>query len=109
MLELRDDRELVRMRLDVGEKITVLKTQIKSLLKRYHLRRPQDIGKGWTKTFRAWLSRDWPSRPMHSKAPWATGGRAALASLLRQLQFFGSRSKSDLDGQWCQAGLVTPL
>lgn len=37
--QTRDDRELVRMRLEVGEKITALKTQVQSLLKRYQLSR----------------------------------------------------------------------
>ena len=83
--ELRDDRELVRMRLDVGHKVTLLKTQIKSLLKRYHLRRPQAVGKGWTMSFRAWLSRDLAAPADPQKSPLGAGGRAVLASLLRQL------------------------
>ena len=85
--ELRDDRELVRMRLDVGDKVTSLKTQIKSLLKRYHLYRPPALGKGWTKSFRVWLSRDLASPADPQKIPLGAGGRAALASLLRQLIF----------------------
>jgi len=35
----RDDREVVRTRLDVAEKITRVKSQIQSLLKRNHIRR----------------------------------------------------------------------
>lgn len=80
--QTRDERELVRMRLDVGEKITAVKTQVQSLLKCYALRRPQQVGTGWTRRFWAWL---------HGQAtgpcqgPWGAGGKAALASLLRQL------------------------
>ena len=81
----RDDRELVRLRLDVAEKITVLKTQIKSLLKRCGVARPQALGKGWTKTFRRWLSRDLAEAVGAQPSPLAAGARAALASLLRQL------------------------
>jgi transposase len=53
--QTRDDREMVRMRLDVGEKIATLKAQVQSLLKRNHLRRPKGRAKGWTKLFWAWL------------------------------------------------------
>ena len=44
----RDDRELVRTRIDVAEKITVVKAQIQSLLKRNHIVRDKATGKGWT-------------------------------------------------------------
>jgi transposase len=83
--QTRDDRELVRMRLDVGEKITSLKTQVKSLLKHFVVRRPQGLGKSWTKAFRAWLSRDLAESAGPQRSPLAAGSRAALASLLRQL------------------------
>jgi transposase len=53
--QTRDDRELVRTRLDIGDKITALKAQVQSLLKRCQLRRPAEAGKGWTKGFGAWL------------------------------------------------------
>lgn len=82
----RDDRELVRMRLEVGEKITALKAQVQSLLKRYQLRRLPGLGKGWTKPFRGWL-RELAKPLAGRKSPLEAGGRAALASLLRQLQF----------------------
>ena len=42
--QTRDDRELVRMRMDVGDKITAVKTQVQSLLKRHQLRRPAASG-----------------------------------------------------------------
>ena len=51
----RDDREMVRARLDIVDKLTRVKTQVRSLLCRYDLRCPADAGKGWTQKFLAWL------------------------------------------------------
>jgi transposase len=53
--QTRDDRELVRMRLDVSDKSVSLKAQVQSLLKRNYLRRPKGSGKGWTRRFWGWL------------------------------------------------------
>jgi transposase len=85
-LQTRDDRELVRMRLDVGAKITLLKAQVQSLLKRHQLRRPPGTGKRWTKSFWAWL-RVLSGSPGPGERRLDLGARAALASLLRQLEF----------------------
>ncbi len=85
--QTRDDRELVRMRLDVGEKITALKAQVQSLLKRCQLRRGPGLGKGWTKAFRGWLQQELADPVVASRSPLGAGGQATLASLLRQLQF----------------------
>lgn len=85
--QTRDDRELVRTRLDVGEKITALKAQVQNLLKRYQLRRGPGLGKGWTKAFRGWLQRELADPALEGRSPLRGGGRAALASLLRQMQF----------------------
>lgn len=76
-LQTRDDRELVRARLDVAAKIGELKTQLKSLLARHQLARPAGTGKGWTRLFVAWL------RGLGLKC----GVRAALDSLIRQMEF----------------------
>jgi transposase len=89
----RDDRELVRMRLEVGEKITALKAQVQSLLKRHQLRRLPGLGKGWTKAFRGWLRRDLADPLPGHESPLRAGGRAALGSLLRQLQFLEEEEK----------------
>jgi len=51
----RDDREMVRARLDIVDKVTRVKTQVRSLLCRHDLRCPPDAGKGWTQKFLAWL------------------------------------------------------
>ena len=75
----RDDRELVRARLDLAEKQTVLKTQLKCLLKRRGVTRPESSGSGWTKRYRGWLQ--WLTLQEEQPSGW----RQALASLLRQL------------------------
>jgi transposase len=91
--QTRDDRELVRMRLDVGEKITAIKAQVQSLLKRNQLRRPKSVGKGWTKLFWAWLQCElcMPSDP--AACALGAGARSALASLLRQLRWLEGEEK----------------
>ena len=76
----RDDRELVRMRLEVGKKITAVKSQILVLLKRNSFRKPQKMGNNWTKRHREWLNES--SKP-ESALP--VGARYALSSLVRQL------------------------
>jgi len=85
--QTRDDRELVRLRLDVSGKIGRLKNQVKSLMKRNQLRRPAGLGKGWTRSFRAWLVASLIRPSDLSKSPLASGTRETLASLVRQLDF----------------------
>jgi transposase len=51
---LRDDRELVRSRIDVSDDTTRIKLQILSLLKRYGIRKPS-WHTTWTKRFVKWL------------------------------------------------------
>lgn len=82
--QTRDDRELIRMRLDVAERRTVTKNQIQSLLKRNQVRRPTGMGKSWTNNYRCWLEGLARGRidGLHA------GGQAALSSLLRQLDAF---------------------
>jgi transposase len=76
----REDREIVRGRLDVSVKTTRLKTQVNTLLKRNGVRRPGNLGKGWTLGYRAWL-RGLAGR----KSALPYGCRVHLGSLLRQL------------------------
>jgi len=78
----RDDRELVRMRLDVAEKMTMVKSQIQSLLKRNQIRRGGAAGKGWTRLFRSWLQ---GTLCESAASPLGANARLALASLIRQL------------------------
>lgn len=96
--QTRDDREMVRMRLDVGDKATGVKTQIQSLLKRNHLHRPKALGKGWTKSFWAWLERSLAQPADPKQSPLMAGARASLSSLLRQLRFLEAE-RDRLDDQ----------
>lgn len=54
---LRDDRELVRARLETAEALTAVKLQVFSLLKRYGRPLPDWFGKNrsWTRRFVRWL------------------------------------------------------
>jgi transposase len=78
-LQTREDREIVRSRLDVAEKVSALKAQVQTLLKRQGQRRSGATGKGWTNGFEAWL------RGLTApQSPLPHGARVALATLLRQ-------------------------
>lgn len=74
--QTRDDRELVRCRLDAAEKLTALKSQVQTLMKRNGVVKPENAGSSWTKTHRKWLS----------VLVLPRGAQIALASLLRQIQ-----------------------
>jgi transposase len=73
--QTRDDREMVRSRVDAGKKLTALKTQVQMLLKRNKAVKPKDVGDSWTKTHRRWLE----------ELELKKGARIALSSLLRQI------------------------
>jgi len=79
--ELREDREVVRARLEVGNKVTQIKTQIQMLLKKHGVRKPAGLGDSWTMLHRKWLhgllTCGGPALP--------PGGKVVLSSLLRQL------------------------
>jgi transposase len=87
----RDDREVVRARLDVTEKKTAVKAQIKSLLKRFRLSRPDSTGKGWTRAFHRWLQ---VTLCDPARSPLGVSSRAALGSLLRQLEFLEEEERT---------------
>jgi len=91
--ELRDDRELVRGRLDVSQKGSGVRAQIKSLLKRNEMRRPEGLGKGWTWEYKGWLG-----ELTREGSGLGAGGRTALLSLLRQLDML-EQEKERLDGE----------
>lgn len=78
-LQTRDDREIVRSRQDVGDKVSALKTQVRSLLLRHGLEKPREVGKPWTKSHRQWLEQ------LQENPQSGTGVRTALRSLMRQL------------------------
>jgi transposase len=74
--ETRADRETVRARLDLGHKLTGVKTQVQTLLKGNRTHKPKEAGKSWTKPYRRWL------RSLCIK----NEGWAALATLVRQIE-----------------------
>ena len=80
-LQTREDREVVRARLDVADKLARLKAQVRMLLKRNGVRKPSKLGKGWTGAYGAWLLGLTAARSELSH-----GARVGLASLLRQMR-----------------------
>lgn len=78
--QLRDDRELVRTRLALGEKQTQIKAQIQMLLKRHGLEKPSEIRSTRTRAYREWLN----MLSQCESLGWGT--RQSLSSLLRQLK-----------------------
>jgi len=75
-VQTRDDRELVRVRLEASDKKTRIKTQIRWLLKRQG--QEQAPVEPWTIDYYAWLD-----GLCHGALPF--GAAAALSSLVRQL------------------------
>ena len=51
----RDDRELERYRISLGEQITQIKNRINGLCRRYGYKRPEEIQTAWTRAHIAWL------------------------------------------------------
>jgi transposase len=92
--QTRDDRETVRMRHDVGEKLAGIKTQVQTLLKRHGVEKPEGMRGSASKEYRQWL---WALAQGGGEPNAAeTGFRNALASLLRQLEFYeGEIRRSD--------------
>jgi transposase len=86
--QTRDDREIVRGRLDAGEKLTAVKTQVQTLLKRNHVQRPESVRWCWGKSHYRWLE----------KVELKPGARIALSSLLRQIESLEAEIK-ELDKQ----------
>jgi transposase len=76
--QLRDDREVVRVRFDAGRKVTCAKGQIHTLLKKYGIQKPEELS-NWTIAFRGWLK--W----LMEKGERGFG--VAMGTLLRQLEF----------------------
>lgn len=79
--QTRDDRELVRTRLDMAEKLTQVKSQIQMMMKRWGIEKPSELGAAWTLGYRRWLE----ALTKFEGLGW--GARQGLASLLRQLTF----------------------
>jgi transposase len=82
-LETRDDRELVRARLDLGKKISACKAQVRSLLKRNGIEKAKEFGKAWTVQYKNRLL----DLAYGRSEGLGRGAREALMSLLRNLKF----------------------
>jgi transposase len=78
-LQRREDREIVRARLDVSEKVAAIKAQVRTLLKRCGQRRPSRLSRSWTRAFEAWLG-----GLIAPSGALPRGAKVALGSLLRQ-------------------------
>ena len=78
--QTRDDRELIRGRMELAEKLTAIKAQIQMLLKRHGVEKPSGLGAGWTVAYRRWLV-----ALSESESGLGWGTRQALSSSLRQL------------------------
>jgi len=81
-VELREDRELVRRRLALGDRVSQVKTSILSLLQIQKIRRPEELKTKWSKTHVAWL-KAWCGPESRLAAP----VKEALGSQLRELDF----------------------
>ena len=77
--QTRDDRELLRARLDAHDKSVAVKTQVRTLLKRNGISKPAGTGQGWTVKYRAWLQ-----ALVECDEPLGFGARRNLDSLIRQ-------------------------
>lgn len=87
---VREDREVVRARLELGNKATTVKAQIQMLLKTHEVRKPAAVGDSWTLRHRMWLhgllADGGPELP--------TGSKIVLSSLLRQLTMLEGEIKT---------------
>jgi len=88
-LQVRDDRELVRRRLSVGEDVSASKTRIRSLLKQHGVEGAP--AKPWTVAYWGWLDTLIAGRL-------AGGAGESLASSARQVKWL-EEEKSRLDQQ----------
>lgn len=86
--QTRDDRETVRMRHDVGEKLAGIKTQIQTQLKRHGIEKPEGMGGSQTRAYRLWLECLSENSDKGKDGEKGTGFRNALGSLVRQQEFY---------------------
>jgi transposase len=94
-VQLRDDRELVRARMEIADKLTRAKTQIQSLLKRNGVVRPKDMS-SWTLWFWEWLNELAYCEEVSGGAALPPGTRRALLKLVREVGWF-ERERERLD------------
>jgi len=78
----RDDRQLVRLRLEVAHQASAFKTRIRCHLKLNGVEKPKRVGKGWTDAYREWLKQ----LSQGQCAGLMPGAQQVLRSRLRQLE-----------------------
>lgn len=86
--KVREDRELVRRRLSVAEKLARVKTEIRSLLRMQQVEAPEDLKETWTLKHRAWLK-----GLCGEKGAVKGSVRGALSSQVRELEFLSEEVK----------------
>lgn len=81
-VEVRQDRELVRRRLTLGERVAQIKNSIKSLLQVHKMRPPEELKAKWTQKHVRWVK-------SHCGPPSALAApvKNALESMVRELEF----------------------
>ena len=89
--ETRDDRELLRARVDLSDETVRAKVKIRSLLKRHDIRPPKSAGSGWTQDLRMFLEKQTEGRRRLG-----SGGQEALEVLLERLKEL-EKEKTRLD------------
>jgi transposase len=87
--ELRDEREVTRVRGDGARGLTRSKTRAQSLLKRYGLRKPESVGESWTRKHWAWLQ-----GLTGAGSPLGPGTRRALGRLLDEVMWQEGQAKA---------------
>lgn len=78
--ELRDDREIVRRRLDLKERAADVKNKIHGLLRRHGVKHPEEFKSYWTKKHLLWLGL------VAGELDYGAG--CVLLSMLRELKFY---------------------
>jgi len=78
---IREEREIVRRRLALAERLTRVKNGIGSLLRIHKLKRPEELKTSWTLKHMAWL------RGLVSSSSVGVHVRSVLGSYLREFEF----------------------
>lgn len=80
---VRDDREVVRRRLAVAEKLGRVKAEIRSLLRMHRVKGSDAVKENWSGKHRAWLK-----GLVGEKSPYTGSVKRSLESQLRELEFW---------------------
>ena len=80
--DLIEQREIVRRRLKLAENATRVKAGIVSLLRMHKTKRPEGMKTAWSQKHVAWL------RGLVSSGPFGSSVKTALASCVRELEFY---------------------